>query len=305
MLLVLESAQKAGLIPKAKKYQSLLLSVFFSFGTVFFYLSNVGSVWFTSQIVAIEMLLISLIFLFKYASGKKNILFIGSIFFLCLAFWSRNTLLFAFPVHLYVLFMISKKDKLKLFLVASLLLLFSIIGFGFYNFFRFGSFTENGLRYQTFNARWSKDVKTYGLSNIHYFPHNIYYFLVNPITISTYFPYFKADPEGNGIFYTSPFFLALFGFVAVDIYKRKNRAALVFLATGLLLIFSQLFYYGTGWVQFGYRYALDGIPFLILALAWVFGIIPSIILYVLFLLSVVMNTFGVFWMQKMTEKLLY
>ena len=64
----------------------------------------------------------------------------------------------------------------------------------------------------------------------------------------------------------------------------------------LLVLSPSLLYYGGGWLQFGYRYALDSIPFLValcaLAAARV-GVHPIFRLLILF--GVLVNAAGVYW----------
>lgn len=306
LYLVLHEAKNAKFIPPITEMQIFLLTLFFAFGTVYFYLSVLGTVWFTSQITAILMLLVSLMFLFKFAGSKKNKSFILSILFLCLAFWARNTLILLFPLYFYVLFTKgTNSGKKKLFFIASAIIAASTLLFGFYNYVRFASFTENGLKYQTFNARWKSDVENYGLSNLRYFPHNVYYFLLHPLQMQFKFPYIAPDPEGNSIFTTSPLFLLIFGLINKKYFKKKNIPLFMYLGASLLLLVPVLFYYGTGWFQFGYRYALDAIPLIILGLAYVIEAFPNSFVILLVSISVIINTLGTFWMQSLAGYLYF
>ena len=62
------------------------------------------------------------------------------------------------------------------------------------------------------------------------------------------------------------------------------------------MLIPSLLYYGGGWLQYGYRYALDSIPFVLalcaLATARV-GIHP--VFRVLILFGVAVNAAGVYW----------
>jgi hypothetical protein len=57
-------------------------------------------------------------------------------------------------------------------------------------------------------------------------------------------------------------------------------------------------YYGVGWVQFGYRYGLDFIPFLLLLAAIGLGQPVSKLARGLILGGVVVNIWGAFWLSK-------
>lgn len=74
------------------------------------------------------------------------------------------------------------------------------------------------------------------------------------------FPYLKADPWGMAIWITSPLFLLLF------FHFRKNKYTFSALTTTIILALPIVTYYSVGFAQFGYRYALDFLPFLFLLL---------------------------------------
>ncbi len=66
------------------------------------------------------------------------------------------------------------------------------------------------------------------------------------------------------------------------------------LAAGLVLI-PLLLYYGVGWIQFGYRYALDLYPFLLVLTAQGVMARPSRCFNPLVVISVVINIWGAWW----------
>jgi hypothetical protein len=69
------------------------------------------------------------------------------------------------------------------------------------------------------------------------------------------FPFFQPDGLGMSIFLTSPGLL-----YAVRAPWRRSHSWWLLLAAVVVLI-PTLLYYGGGWLQYGYRYALDSIPF--------------------------------------------
>src|SRR4029079_7591276 len=84
---------------------------------------------------------------------------------------------------------------------------------------------------------------------------NIDYFLLHlPKPIPT-FPFFKPDGLGMSVLITSPGLL-----FASQAGWRKRRAWWLLGATIAVLI-PTLLYYGGGWLQYGYRYFLDSVPF--------------------------------------------
>ena len=81
-----------------------------------------------------------------------------------------------------------------------------------------------------------------------------YMFVHLPKLIDT-FPFFKPDGLGMSILLTSPGLL-----YAVRAPWRESRSWWLGLAA-LIVLIPTLLYYGGGWLQYGYRYALDSIPF--------------------------------------------
>ncbi|OGG02501.1 hypothetical protein A2W14_01740 [Candidatus Gottesmanbacteria bacterium RBG_16_37_8] len=184
------------------------------------------------------------------------------------------------------------------------IILLNIFLYFFYNYIRFNNPLETGQSYIIENPHF-EIKKILGSFNLKYLFHNSYYFLINPLKLRFSYPYISPDPQGNSIFFTSPLFFLLFGIIANG-KSNKNRSFLyICLFTAGFIILSFIFYSSTGWIQFGYRYALGIIPFLILALAWVIGDYSKIIVMTLFILSVIFNTIGAFWMLQINSLLNY
>jgi len=278
--------------------------LFFAFGTVFFYLSLLGTVWFTSQILAILTLIISLYFLFSFAYDKKQNSFVLSVILLCLSFWGRLELILAFPLYFYLLFITKNPKKTKIFFIILSILFLNFAIYFVYNYFQFNNFFESGLNYIQNDPRFIEQ-KRIGFFNFKYLFHNSYYFLINPLKFKTSFPFIYPDPEGNSMFSTSPLFILLFGLLSKKLFSKKVFFISInlFLSGVIALLF--LFYGSTGWFQFGYRYALDVIPLLILALAFVIGKFPKSVVVGLFLLSVAINVMGAIWMLQLAPYLNY
>lgn len=144
---------------------------------------------------------------------------------------------------------------LPVFLCAVLLL--------FYNAARFGNPFEHGYNIQTSFIDALTAARAYGLFGIIHIPANLYYlFLAGPLPIFRdsvshvlTFPFLRYDSWGMGIFFTSPYLLYLFFFSYKDTFSRNLLVAIFAIALPILL------YYGIGFRQFGYRYALDFLPF--------------------------------------------
>ncbi|OGF98892.1 hypothetical protein A2153_00710, partial [Candidatus Gottesmanbacteria bacterium RBG_16_38_7b] len=258
--LVLKEAKKVNFIPPISEKVVFLLALFFAFGTVFFSLSVNGNVWFTSQVISMIPLMSSLLFLFKFVYSRKYNDYLISIILMCFAFWGRNTLMVAILLHLYVLFLLPKFRLKKLLLLTLFILSLNFLLFGYFNYLRFGNFIENGLNLHKVNPRWLYDLKTYGILNIHYWPHNFYYYFLNPLGFNFQALFIEPDPEGNSIFSTSPLFLLILGSLFFGLFKKKRRLLLIYAVITTVSLIFLLSLFGSGWFQFGSRYLLDIIP---------------------------------------------
>jgi hypothetical protein len=138
------------------------------------------------------------------------------------------------------------------------------------------------------------DVQRYGLYSPRYILINLWHQLLKPLSPAWQFPLlFRPDDQGNGLLYTSPVFL---GLVA---YRRGFPAGIgcySVLGLGccaLLGYLPVLPHFSTGWRQFGARYLLDVVPFLMLLLLPVLSRIPMWLLVTLVALSVYMGLHAV------------
>jgi hypothetical protein len=122
-------------------------------------------------------------------------------------------------------------------------------------------------------------------------PMNLDYFLIKlprPIDV---WPFFKPDGLGMSVLLTSPGLLLAF---RAD--WRKREVQLLWVAA-LLVLIPTLLYYGGGWLQYGYRYFLDSVPFVIAlcALAVVHRGELGVLWKGLILLGTVVMAFSVYW----------
>lgn len=132
-----------------------------------------------------------------------------------------------------------------------------------YNRIRFQNIFEFGYT-NAINLVSTTKARDYGVLSFYHIPGNLYYFLLatplplfrDGISHVLAFPFVKADPWGMSIFVTSPIFFYLF------LLSYKDRLSKILILTISVIMFSILLYYGIGYRQFGYRYALDFLPLL-------------------------------------------
>jgi hypothetical protein len=244
------------------KLDSLWLATFMVFSTVLFAASIVNITAYQVEAFGLPLLLLSLREYFL----KKRPLLIG--LFLGLAILTRATLFLA--IVFFICEFLQKRLSLRQLLLLFVPILAALIIFGGYNFVRFHSFFETGYIYSiTLRAFPLSRNMDYGYMSLNHIPANLYSFLVMPpqplLTDSNggfvlKFPYLKASPWGMAIWYTSPLFLLLLFKFKKWKHTISSLIATLFIAAPIVVYFS------VGFAQYGYRYALDFLPFLFLLL---------------------------------------
>lgn len=245
------------------KYQiidSLYLIAAFCFASMFFGVIICSWSWYFSHSLTVLFLFLVI---WEYLN-KKRYWLIGSL--LGLVFLTRVTA--SLGIIFFILEIIWNKGQTKIKIVNLIKLLSPFLIFLLiqlvYNYFRFGAFLEQGYTWQILKNLELQKARDYGLFSLIHLPGNIYYSLINlptPIfkdglTHVLSFPYLKADPWGMSIFVTSPWLLYLFGL------KYNDKLSKILIITIISIVLPIFLYYGIGFKQFGYRYALDFMPWL-------------------------------------------
>lgn len=273
--------------------KALFLSVFLGFGTSFFWASVVGTTWYFAHIVAIFYLTISLLLHF---SNKH---FLSGIFF-ALAALTRMPLVVSGVFFLLELW--PKKKGLVTFLFGASVFLPILLS---YDWLRFGIFGETGyykIYEQYINSSYPYTIVQLIFPNAPYFgyldvrniPLHLYTFLFMPPNINLYDGVLKEivpSPFGMGILFTSPLLFIALKPKFQSIFERNLYISAIVSAIPSFLHYMQ------GWVQFGYRFVLDFIVFLMIILALKFKF--SKLTIMLFLISILVNFWGVSWAIKL------
>lgn len=241
---------------------SLWLSLFFVFSTVLFSSSVVNITAYQVEALGVPFMLMAI---WLYLS-KRNPLLIG----ICigLAIMTRFTLMLS--VVFFFLEMLQNRLSLKNFTMIMFPIFISLIILGSYNNRRFHSFFETGYNYSTTadSPPISYNLE-YGNLNLSHIPANLYSFLLmapEPLLkeqnggMVLRFPYLKMSPWGTAIWFTSPLF-----FLLISKFK-KGKYTISSLITSFVLSLPVILWYSIGYAQIGYRYVLDFLPFLFLAL---------------------------------------
>ncbi|MDB4974800.1 MAG: hypothetical protein JWN48_3141 [Myxococcaceae bacterium] len=286
---------------------NLALTALFAFGTVFFFVSVQGTVWFAASVVT-SILLMG----FLWASFDARVPWLAGLMLGLLAttrppgtpvaglFFTVEALRHyrragpeasedgspaTHPLARAYRWLKGAElgPVLKAHAIVALPVLL-IVGLQMWlNYARFDDPFSPGHEY--LQIRWRQRIDEWGLFNLHYFSKNLAVFTASLPWLYDRPPYVKISLHGLALWFTTP---ALFW----TLWPKRWDARMVGLWLAILPIaFIDLCYQNSGWLQFGYRFALDYMPMLIVLLALGqrrFG--PGF--YACLAFAVVVNTFG-------------
>ena len=263
--------------------KAFILTIFFSFGTAFFWASVVGTTWYFAHVVALLFLVCSLIFHFD----KKDVL--SGIFF-SLAVLSRYPILLGaifFALQLWK----DKKRFLKFFAAAASLAPahFIYAYLRFQSFFRTGyvevyeSYLHTNYPYTILQAINPK-YPLFGYLDLRNIPLHLFTFLIEPPIVTQTLNVYPS-PYGMGIIFTTPLL-----FLALRLPFKQGMERNLFIGALAISIIDFL-HYMQGWVQFGYRFVLDFLPFLLIILSLRFKMTKAQML--LIVISILVTSWGV------------
>lgn len=264
---------------------ALWISILYAFGTIQWYHAEVGSSWYVAHIVALFFLWLSLLELVT----KQRLFLIG--LFIGGAYLARlPTILAGAFVFLYLHQKFLQYKDQKFILNYRNFLLFSI-GFtpailfnATYNYLRFGTIFDVGYSMlPIFNEPWYK----YGLFNIQYLPIHLKEIFGAMPVFSTSPPFVIPSVYIMALWFVTPAFLL------VIIAKFRTKLAIASLITIILISLPGLMHGNNGSTQFGYRFALDYLPFLLFLTALGYERVKKSVGNLLIILSMLINLWGV------------
>jgi hypothetical protein len=287
--------------------EDLWLTACFAFGTVHFYSSVLGQVWYTAHVVGVAL---TCLYVLAALEGRHPVL---AGLCLGLGFVTRTPIPFTFPLimgeilrrnlkpgeapgaddpcHRPPLFSwirsylpriqwrpVIRQGVLLSLPVAVISTIACVL-----NYLRFDRPFEFGHYY--LNVRWTERIQRWGLFNYHFLARNLAVMFTLLPRIMTKPPYVKISWHGVSIFFSTPIFAYL-------LWPRRRSPIQPWLYLSVLLpMILHLFYQNSGWVQFGYRFSLDYTIFL-MALWAVGGYRLGPLAKALILLGIGVNTFG-------------
>ena len=226
------------------------LTVLFGFSTQVIWITTRGGVWHTGQLIATILTFACLIELW----GARRAWLIGLL--AGAAFLTRAPLAFAIPFYALLLMPSLREIPWRRWVWLAVGVAPSLVFFLAYNQVRFGSPFESGYALATL-PEWLERQRALGLFAIAHLPMNLDYFLFHLTTVVPEFPFFRPDGLGLSVLITSP---GLLYAVRAD---WRDRRAWWLAGAALLVLIPSLLYYGGGWLQYGYRYFMDSVPFVI------------------------------------------
>ena len=270
---------------------SLWLTGLFAFGTVYFYCSVLGQVWFTAHVVSLLFCALYFVSLLRPLRSGLAGLCIGALF-LTRPQMAALGLLFLielarahhpedrYPASLADLRRSLRGDAgpqhsslvgalLRFFLVSGTLALLGMA----HNYLRFGKPLEFGHSFLT--TMQADNIQRFGLVNYQYLSRNLATALALLPKFLPTSPYVQISYHGLALWVTTPAWLFLLrpqpdtsaaAGVGVDV-GRDNRRVLVRVLwlCCVPIALASLLYQNTGYVQFGYRFSLDyTLPLLLL-----------------------------------------
>src|SRR5262252_1619589 len=244
------------------------IALVLAFGTVFFYCTIRGEVWFTAEVMGV-----ALTCLYAQSALGARRPFLAGLFY-SMAVLTRTPLAFAAVFFLLECLCPGPEDrwrqllglardlktpvrKLALFAAGAAPL---AIAAAIYNQLRFGELGEFGHRF-LYNNRVNVDIDQYGLFNIRYLARNLDAAFLKLPQLSLHPLRLTYDPHGLTLLLTFPLLVFLL------IPKKQPRLHWPLWLTVAACALPGLFYQNTGYIQFGFRFSLDYTPYLLLLFA--------------------------------------
>jgi len=290
-LLLLRRLRDAKLSDRTER-ENLWLVALLAFGSVLLFSAVQGKVWYTAHVVGIVLALI-----YAWASIEARRPWIAGLA-LGAAALTRTSMAFMFPLFLAEAWRMTaeagdRSARLRVLRGPLLRFAIPIVGFAIagmiYNYARFHSLTEFGHSYLALGnhspVRQQNQIETHGLASYHYLARNLsVVFTLLPDLLSRA-PYIQVSGHGLALWITTPALLLL-------VWPReKNALHRPLWITTLLVALPALLYMNSGWVQFGYRFSLDYIVFLVMLLA-IGGRPMTRVFKGLIVVGIIVNLFG-------------
>lgn len=245
---------RVGITEPARRFA---LTALFLAGTVYISMPLSTGAWYQAQVLTVTLLFGAIL----ETLGRKRAALIGILLGALLL--TRITAVCALPFFLIMLYDGTLKQNLVRLIKIGAGLTAAFVLMLVYNYARFGTPFESGYMLAALGAPVLYDARAAGLFHPIHIPKNLYAMLLlapqpypsieAPVLT---FPYLAVSAWGLGLFWNTPAFIAAFW------AQIRDRLVLACWSAVLSVAVPLCMYYGIGYTQTGYRYALDFLPFL-------------------------------------------
>ena len=239
---------------------SAALTLLMALGTNFWWAAADGGMWMFAHVTAIFFMMGALV----EATGNKRPWLVGLL--LGAAGLARLPTFLAFPFFAYLLVHGDDRRLLDIFRDRAVLLRFGLFGaaltlmFGLdllYNYARFGTVKDEGYYHPQY---LELEAFSKGITDYSYIPRHLDAIFLQLPALDGSFPFIRPRVQGMSLLLTTPMFIYLLG-------TPLNRMTFAATLATLLTLAPIVIYATTGGTQFGYRYALDALPMLLVLTA--------------------------------------
>jgi hypothetical protein len=270
---------------------NLWLTALFGFGTVHFYLSIVGKMWFMSQTVTVTFLALAVLF----AISSRPPWLVGMM--LGFGIVARPNIALAWPLVFGIAAQIQKDATGRLdwrrlvgwTVLSGIPMAMGVAVLLGYNYIRFNDILDFGYLTENVADFMAGDLKKYGTFNTHFIRRNLQVMFLGLPEWDPICRRVVPQQQGMSMFLATP--------ALVYLVKSLRRSPWVLGAWGAVLALIAMIstYYNTGAWQFGYKYMLDFAVPVVMLLALAAGKRVSWLFRILIFLSIAINIIGVLW----------
>jgi hypothetical protein len=299
LFLLLGNLRRRG-YSKRSVADDLWLTVMLGAGSVYFYCSVLGQVWYTAHVIAVTCVIGYAWATLEASRPALAGLFVG------LGFATRTPFGFMFPLFFFEAIRVTGGwarlrqlpkhglppgllGKCLRFSLAAGTILAVLLT---HNYLRFGKFYVFGHEY--LNITWQDRIQKWGLFNLHFLSRNLACALVLLPRFLAKYPYVKVGAHGLSLLVTSP------NLAYTVAPAERSPLARGLWITILFTALPSLLYQNSGYIQFGYRFSLDYMIFFIILLA-VGNRRFTLLWKALLVWAVAVNLFGAMTFDHLTQ----
>jgi hypothetical protein len=266
-----------------ERWMRIWLTALFALGSLFcFAAGQSGNTWSLMHVTTVFGLMLAI----YDVLGRRRGWLAG--FGFGIAVLSRQPSLLSLPFFAVLLWQGNDDHRARLKRAIAFAILFGLLmAFdAWYNYARFGNPFDNGYARVVAATGGSGP---WGLFSVHYFWSNVHtYFLQLPERIEG-FPWLNPTMGGFTIFISTP---AIFIALATNYRERINQLAL---AACLAIQGIYLVYYWSGYAQFGCRYSVDYLPFVMVLAASAAKYCLKWMVAMYAVIGIMVEAWGLYW----------